>query len=190
MSKRALVVGGAGPTGPLVVNGLLARGFSVSVLSTGRHPAVFDGTVQRIVADPHFAEPLEAALAGRTFDVTLAQYGRLRVVAAALAGRTGQFVAVSTRAYPGWLDPASMHRPDGAAMSLRDLPLRYHDDAMPVDEATPLEAVGKFGRGSWRRMRRCASIMRAATLRRRSCAIPAFTERDRALRRSGASSGG
>lgn len=142
--RRALVVGGAGPTGPLVVNGLLRRGFAVTVLSTGRHPATFEGGVERIVADPHFAEPLEAALSGREFDVAIAQYGRLRLVAAALAGRTKQFIAISTRAYPGWLDPASMRRPTGAPTNLAELPLRFYDGATPVSEATPLEAVSKF----------------------------------------------
>jgi nucleoside-diphosphate-sugar epimerase len=142
--RRALVIGGSGPTGPLVVNGLLQRGYAVSVLSTGKHPATFAGEVERITSDPHFAEPLEQALRGRQFDVTLAQYGRLRVVAAALAGRTDQFIAISARAYPGWLDPATMQRPDGKPSSLAEQPLRYYDEARPVPETTPLVPVGRF----------------------------------------------
>ncbi len=145
MSRRALVIGGSGPTGPLVVNGLIERGFVVSVLSTGRHPAEFAGRVERITADPHFAESLEAALAGRRFDVAVANYGRLRLVAAALAGRTGQLIAISTRAYPGWLDPASMFRPGDAPADAAALAPRICDGAMPVAEDTPLEPLGKFG---------------------------------------------
>lgn len=145
MTRRALVVGGSGPTGPLVVDGLIARGYAVSVLSTGRHPAEFAGPVERLTADPHFAESLEAALAGRQFDVAVANYGRLRLVAAAMAGRTGQLIAISTRAYPGWLDPASMFRPEDAPPAAALAP-RIYDGAMPVAEDTPLEPLGKFGK--------------------------------------------
>ena len=34
---RALVVGGTGPTGHFIVNGLRDRGYSVAILHTGRH---------------------------------------------------------------------------------------------------------------------------------------------------------
>ncbi|UUX99226.1 NAD(P)-dependent oxidoreductase [Sphingomonas sp. J315] len=145
MTRRALVVGGSGPTGPLVVNGLIERGFAVSVLSTGRHPVKFAGSVERITADPHFSESLEAALAGRRFDVAVANYGRLRLVAAALAGRTDQLIAISTRAYPGWLDSASMFRPEDAPADASALAPRTYDGARPVSEDTPLEPLGKFG---------------------------------------------
>ena len=33
----ALVVGGTGPTGPHIVNGLLERGYQVAILHTGAH---------------------------------------------------------------------------------------------------------------------------------------------------------
>src|SRR4051794_7774522 len=36
-SMRALVVGGTGPTGPYVVNGLVERGYEVAILHSGRH---------------------------------------------------------------------------------------------------------------------------------------------------------
>ena len=32
-----LVIGGTGPSGPLIVNGLVERGHSVTILHTGRH---------------------------------------------------------------------------------------------------------------------------------------------------------
>lgn len=143
MTSRALVIGGAGPSGPHVVEGLLARGYAVSVLSTGRHPIDYSRGVERILADPNFAESLETALSGRRFDVAIAQYGRLRHTAAALAGRCDRFVAISTRAYPGWLDASSMHRPGDEPLSASD-PV-YDDGAVPMPESVPLEAVGRFG---------------------------------------------
>ena len=35
--ETALVIGGTGPTGPLIVNGLTRRGYKVTILHTGRH---------------------------------------------------------------------------------------------------------------------------------------------------------
>jgi nucleoside-diphosphate-sugar epimerase len=106
MGKTALVIGGSGPTGPHVVEGLRARGFRVSVLNRGVHPYPFPDDVERIVGDPHFAEPLEAAVAGRTFDITAAMYGRLRVTSQVMAGRTGHFIGVGgCVGYRGRIDP-------------------------------------------------------------------------------------
>ena len=145
MSLKALVVGGGGPTGPLVVNGLLERGYAVSVLSTGRHPVEFAGEVERITADPHFAEPLEQALRGRSFDVSVVQYGRLRLVADALAGRTEHLLAIGGMFYPGWIDPAATVRPTSETGEKRDWTVKRLDEALPVSELTPLHPVGKFG---------------------------------------------
>jgi len=86
---RALVVGGTGPTGPFLVNGLLQRGYEVSILHRGTHeiPEI-PPEVEHLHADPHFRETLDQALAGRTFDLVIATYGRLRFVAEALVGKT------------------------------------------------------------------------------------------------------
>jgi nucleoside-diphosphate-sugar epimerase len=143
--KRALIIGGGGPTGPLIVNGLLERGYEVSVLNTGRHPVQYDAEVERIVADPHFAEPLETVLQGRRFDVALAQYGRLRLVAEALAGRADHLIAVGGMFYPGWIDPAATVRPASETGETRDWTVTYLDEARPMPENTPLDPVGKFG---------------------------------------------
>jgi nucleoside-diphosphate-sugar epimerase len=145
MTRRALVVGGGGPTGPLVVNGLLARGYAVSVLSTGRHPVEFAGEVERIIADPHFREPLEEALEGRFFDVAVVQYGRLQLVAEMLRGRVEHLVALGGMFYPGWIDPAATVRPTAETGLKRDWTVRRLDEARPVAEDTPLDPVGKFG---------------------------------------------
>jgi nucleoside-diphosphate-sugar epimerase len=120
MRQTALVIGGSGPTGPHIVEGLRARGFAVSVLNRGVHPYPFPADVGRIVADPHFAEPVEAALGGRTFDVAIATYGRLRVTAQVLKGRTGHFIGVGgTVGYRGFVEP-SENFPPGFKLPIRE----------------------------------------------------------------------
>lgn len=92
--KRALVIGGTGATGPDVVAGLQARGFDVTILHGGQHEVEHRVPVHHIHCDPHFAEPLEANLADSTFDLVVALYGRLRVVAKVLKGRTDRLIAI------------------------------------------------------------------------------------------------
>jgi nucleoside-diphosphate-sugar epimerase len=105
---KALVIGGGGPTGPHIVRGLRDRGFSVTTLSRGAHPYDHGAGVEMLVGDPHFEEPLSAALVGRNFDATIATYGRLSVVAKVLAGRTGRLIAAGGfAAYRGWHSPAA-----------------------------------------------------------------------------------
>lgn len=129
MGATALVIGGSGPTGPHVVEGLRARGYRVSVLNRGVHPYPFPDDVERIVGDPHFAEPIEAALQGRCFDVTIATYGRLRVTSRVMAQRTGHFIAVGgTVAYRGFVDPRE-NFPTGMMLPVReDAPLAGEGD--------------------------------------------------------------
>ena len=91
---KALVIGGTGPSGPHTVNGLIERGYDVTILHGGQHEVEFVQDVEHIHTDPHFAETLEPALAGRTFDLALATYGRMRIIANLLKGRTGRFIGV------------------------------------------------------------------------------------------------
>lgn len=117
---KALVIGGSGPTGPHIVEGLRQRGFKVATLNRGVHPAPLPDDVERIIGDPHFAEPLEAALEGRSFDVVVAAYGRLKVTAAALAGRAGQFIGIGgVVAYRGF-NVAAENWPSGFLMPVRE----------------------------------------------------------------------
>lgn len=110
MTESALVVGGTGPTGPAVVDGLLARGYDVTILHGGLHElAELPASVPHVHADPHFAETLGEALAGRTFDLVVAQYGRLRVIVDVLRGRAGRLIAIGAATgmaagpgHPGW----------------------------------------------------------------------------------------
>lgn len=111
--KTALVIGGTGPSGPFLVNGLIERGYKVAIFHRGTHeiPEIPEG-VEHIHADPHFRETLEAAIPGRNFDVVIATYGRIRVIAETLAGRTGQFLAIGgVPAYRGYFHPEANFPP-------------------------------------------------------------------------------
>lgn len=92
---RILVVGGTGPSGPHLVNGLLRRGHEVIILHSGFHEVEFEQEIEHIHTDPHFAETLEPAVAGRSFDMVIATYGRVRVIADVMRGRTQRFMSVS-----------------------------------------------------------------------------------------------
>ena len=91
---KALVVGGTGPSGPHIVNGLIRRGYEVSVLHGGQHEAEFIQPVEHIHTDPHFQETLQPSLEGRSYDVAIATYGRIRIVAEVLKGKASRFIAV------------------------------------------------------------------------------------------------
>ncbi len=102
---RALVVGGTGPSGPHIVNGLLQRGYKVVVLHGGQHEVEFAQPVEHIHTDPHFAETLAPALEGRRFDLTVATYGRIRIIAGLMKGKTSRFVMAGAGTYAQPSDP-------------------------------------------------------------------------------------
>jgi len=127
MAERttALVVGGTGPTGPYIVDGLRRRGFTVTILHRGTHEIdEIPDDVEHIHADPHFRETLDPALDGRSWDVTVATYGRLRHVAEAMVGHTGQFVAVGgVGVYRGFFGTQGIWPPGLALSTPEDAPL-------------------------------------------------------------------
>ncbi|MFI5317746.1 MAG: NAD-dependent epimerase/dehydratase family protein [Myxococcota bacterium] len=133
MSTRALVIGGTGPTGPFIVNGLRKRGFAVAMLHSGRHERdEIPADIEHLHANPFDERALEAALAGRSFDVCVATYGRLRATAAVMVGRCAKFISVGGGpAYLGYMN-AGTWRPAGMPVPTReDAPLvaREADDA-------------------------------------------------------------
>lgn len=148
MRRSALVVGGSGPTGPYVTAGLAERGYAVTVLHRGEHEIPELAPYEHLHADPHFREPLEEALAGRRFDVVVASYGRLRVVADAVAGRCTALVAVSgLPAYAGYHEP-SLFVPRGMPVLARE------EDADRRRPVTPDEiALEGAGEGFSRKIR-------------------------------------
>jgi nucleoside-diphosphate-sugar epimerase len=132
VSSRALVVGGTGPTGPFIVNGLRARGHATAILHRGTHEIdEIPGDVEHIHADPYDGAAFAAAIAGRTFDVVVASYGRLREIARACVGRTGHFVGVGgVPLYRGWMRPEDLDP--------RGLPVPVREDAPQVESEAEL----------------------------------------------------
>jgi nucleoside-diphosphate-sugar epimerase len=104
---RALVIGGTGPTGHFIVNGLRARGYAVAMLHSGRHEVPeIPADVEHVHTDPFDEAALREALGSRTFDCCVATYGRLRVTARVMAGRCGRFLSVGgAPAYSGYMNP-------------------------------------------------------------------------------------
>ena len=97
--KNALIIGGTGPTGPYIIDGLLKRGYEVKLFHTGNHEADLPHDVEHIHGDPHFKETLERALGQRTFDLVVATYGRLRFIAQVMSGRVSRFISVGGGAF-------------------------------------------------------------------------------------------
>jgi nucleoside-diphosphate-sugar epimerase len=94
-TPRALVIGGTGPTGPFVVEGLHHRGYDVTILHGGQHEVEFAvPDVRHIHVDPHFAETLHEGIGSETFELVVAQYGRLRIIADVFRGRTERLIAI------------------------------------------------------------------------------------------------
>lgn len=92
---QALVIGGTGPTGPFVVEGLYGRGYEVTILHGGQHEVEFSVPgIKHIHEDPHFEEGLERGVGQRRFDLVVAQYGRLRIIADFFKGRTERLIAI------------------------------------------------------------------------------------------------
>lgn len=92
---NALVVGGTGGTGVPIVEGLLGRGYQVTLYHTGAHEHDFSAPVEHLHGDPRARQGPERDLAGRTFDLAISLYGRLRNIQGALRGRVGKLVAIT-----------------------------------------------------------------------------------------------
>lgn len=121
MSRTALVVGGTGPTGPHVVNGLIERGYAVTILHSGRHESeLVPDSVEHVHTDAFDIEAVRHHLEGRSFDLVVSMYGRLRELAVYFAGRCGQFISVGgAPVYRGFGWPAANH-PDGMPIPTRE----------------------------------------------------------------------
>ncbi|MFC1939722.1 NAD-dependent epimerase/dehydratase family protein [Chloroflexota bacterium] len=103
---KAIVVGGTGASGATVVNGLIARGFEVSIYHRGAHEVDEMAHVPHIHGNPFSLPDLERDLGKETYDLAVCMYGRLRCVAMALAGKTGKFVGLTGGpAYRGFGNP-------------------------------------------------------------------------------------
>ncbi len=121
---NVLVIGGTGPTGPYVVNGLIERGHKVTILHRGVHEVDFIEPIEHLHSDPHFKETLEETLRNRTFDLVVGMYGRTRYVAEVVKGRTPRFIMIGTVLYePGLIQPipetAPVRKAPGMAEMIR-----------------------------------------------------------------------
>ncbi len=135
-----LVIGGTGPTGPYIVNGLVERGHRVTILHTGRHevdalPPV--RVVPHIHADPFDRDSFTSAIGGRNWDVVFAMYGRLRMLVDVLVGRTPRLFSIGgVPVYPGFSNDGDRF-PAGMRLGAREgdafAPLGAFD-AMPLAE--------------------------------------------------------
>jgi len=139
--KRALVIGGTGPTGPYVIQGLNDRGYDVAIFHRGVHEPDDLPTVEHIHGDPHFEHTIADALGDRTFDVVLSMYGRLREISKVLAHRCDQLVGVGgIGVYRGLLEPERT-RPFGLRIGATEAgPLADEDGSAPRFSALMLEA--------------------------------------------------
>lgn len=128
-TKRALLIGGTGPTGPYLLAGLERRGYDVTILHTGLHEVPEVAHVPHLHASPHDHDEVAAALDGQSFDVALVTYGRLRMLAELLQGRVGKFVSVGgVPAYRGYFDPHRFDPPGMAVPTLEDATTADEDD--------------------------------------------------------------
>jgi nucleoside-diphosphate-sugar epimerase len=137
---EALVVGGTGPTGYFIVNGLRERGYAVTMLHSGRHErAEIPDDVEHVHTDAYDAVAVRDALGDRRFDVSVVTYGRLRAIAEVLVGRTQRFVSIGgVPAYRGYMQPG-LFDPPGS-------PVPIHEDA-------PLVASSSEDDKGWRIVR-------------------------------------
>lgn len=125
---KILVIGGTGPSGIPLVRRLTANGHRVSILHRGVHERPeTPPEVAHIHADPYDEVSLGEALADSRWDVIVAMYGRLRMIARLTRGSCGHFVSVGgVPAYRGWTDPWQ-HDPPG-------MPVPVREDADLVDD--------------------------------------------------------
>jgi nucleoside-diphosphate-sugar epimerase len=77
--RHALVIGGTGPTGHFIVNGLIERGFTVSILHTGQHEVdEIPATVTHLHTNPFDDHAVLETLGIHV--LRIAMYGRLRAL--------------------------------------------------------------------------------------------------------------
>lgn len=137
----ALVIGGTGPTGPHVVNGLIERGFDVTILHTGRHETDdIPASVEHIHTDPFDAEVAVGALGTSRYDLAVVMYGRLRTLAPALAGRVGRLITIGgVGAVKGWVEPGDLFPTGMTVPAPADAPLA--DESEPIGKIRRIVAT-------------------------------------------------
>lgn len=90
----ALVIGGTAATGLPIVQEVLRRGYEVTIYHRGEHEVPGVADLRHIHGEPHFAETIAHDLDGGQWDLVVATYGRIRLLAAALVGKTDRLITV------------------------------------------------------------------------------------------------
>ena len=137
---NSLIIGGTGPTGHFIVNGLRERGHNVTLLHSGRHeiPETSEG-VKHIHADAFSEDSLKDALRSLSFDLCITAYGRLRRIAELMTDHTDRFISIGgVPAYRGFMNPWLFDPPG--------LPV-------PISEEDLLVQVEKEDEKGWRIVR-------------------------------------
>jgi len=123
------MIGGTGPSGIPIVARLVDHDHDVTILHRGTHERPeTPAQVRHLHADPYdetsLSDALSDAAGDGTWDVIVAMYGRLRMVARLTQGHCEHFVSVGgVPAYLGWTD-AWQHQPAGLPVPVReDAPL-------------------------------------------------------------------
>ncbi len=129
---KALIVGGTAASGRCIVAELHRRNYEVAIYHRGLHESDLPADVEHIHGDPHFAEDIDRDLKDGSWDVVVDTYGRLRLIADRMRGRTGRFISVGGLAVmKGWMHVSDQH---------------WWDHAQPVPipgrEDDPLEEKG------------------------------------------------
>jgi nucleoside-diphosphate-sugar epimerase len=130
LQMKTLVIGGTGPTGPFIVEGLLERGHEVAILHSGNHEVEeIPPEVEHIHTDPFDPKALADAVDGRHFDHCIATYGRLRVVAEVMQGRCDRFLSVGGGpCYRGYMNPEVLEPAGLPVPTAEDAPLIVNRD--------------------------------------------------------------
>lgn len=125
----ALVIGGTGPTGPPIVNGLIARGYEVALFHTGRHELPEQDRLAHLHGNPFEATSIAETLGIRRWDVVVATYGRVRLLADHLAGRCDHLLVVGgVPVYAGYVNPYAVF-PTGLQLPVREA----RNELVPAD---------------------------------------------------------
>ena len=90
---------------------LLDRGYDVALYHRGLHEAdSLPDDLEHIHGEPHFEGTIARDLAGRSFDLVVATYGRIRHLAEALEGKTPRLITIG--GFPvmkGWMHVRDPH---------------------------------------------------------------------------------
>ena len=118
---KAIVIGGTGPTGHFIVNGLRARGYDVTILHSGQHEVdEIPEDVVHIHTDAYDGEKVAAEIRGKGFDLCVAGYGRLRKIAEGSVGHVGRFVSIGgLPSFRGYMNP-ELFSPPGLPVPVRE----------------------------------------------------------------------